>query len=168
MEPSQENITNGQVRQATEESCELRILLSLRRIMRVIDIHSHKLASLQDVTGPQLGCLKAIRESEQLIASDLAKKVSLSASTVAGIVGRLEGKKLVERNRSSKDRRQVHISIAPKGEKLLATAPFSLQDTLRAALDGLPEAEQLSLSIALERLVGLIESRRIDPAHLST
>jgi len=147
-------------------SYDLRILQALRRIIRAVDIHSHKLSTQHKITGPQLACLMAVEEEGPLTSSNLAKKVYLSPSTVVGIIDRLEEKQLVERNRSNVDRRQVHISITGQGEKLIAEAPSLLQDTLATALVELPEIEQVSITLALEKLVDLMEARHIGAAPL--
>lgn len=150
--------------QVPKGSYELRILQALRRIIRAVDIHSHKLASLHNITGPQLACLLAIEEEGSLTSVKLAKKVYLSPSTVVGIIDRLEEKGLIERNRDSRDRRQIHISITPAGQQLIDVAPSLLQDTLSSALVELPELEQVSITMALEKLVDLMEARHIGAA----
>jgi DNA-binding MarR family transcriptional regulator len=163
-DPSQ--APNDQEPQIPKQSYELQILQALRRIIRAVDIHSHKLASQHNITGPQLGCLLAIKESGSLTSVKLAKKIYLSPSTVVGIIDRLEEKRLVKRTRDSKDRRLVHISITAAGEKLVADAPSLLQDTLAKALVELPEPEQVSITMALERLVDLMEARHIGAAPI--
>jgi DNA-binding MarR family transcriptional regulator len=147
-------------------SYDLRILQALRRIIRAVDIHSHKLATQHKITGPQLACLMTVAGESPLTSSNLAKKVYLSPSTVVGIIDRLEEKQLVARNRSSVDRRQVHISVTDQGKKLIADAPSLLQDTLANALTELPEIEQVSITMALEKLVDLMEARHIGAAPL--
>jgi len=147
-------------------SYDLRILQALRRIIRAVDIHSHKLATQHNITGPQLACLLTVAGEGPLTSSNLAKKVYLSPSTVVGIIDRLEEKQLVARNRSRVDRRQVHISVTARGEKLIADAPSLLQDTLANALAELPEIEQVSITMALEKLVDLMEARHIGAAPL--
>jgi DNA-binding MarR family transcriptional regulator len=106
----------------------------------------------------------AIQEEGPLSSGKLAKKVYLSPSTLVGIVDRLEEKRLVMRRRDSKDRRQVQISITPQGEELIAAAPSLLQETLANALVELPELEQVSITMALEKLVDLMEARHIGAA----
>lgn len=147
-------------------SYDLRILQALRRIIRAVDIHSHKLSIQHKITGPQLACLMVVEAEGPLTNSNLAKRVYLSPSTLVGIIDRLEEKRLVERNRSSVDRRQVHISITPQGKQLIADAPSLLQDTLANALVELPEIEQVSITMALEKLVDLMEARHIGAAPL--
>jgi DNA-binding MarR family transcriptional regulator len=145
-----------------EGSYDLRILQSLRRIIRAVEIHSRKLGQSHRITGPQLGCLLAIREAGSVTTTWLAHHVYLSPSTVVGIVDRLEEKGLVVRQRSRSDRRQVQIGITEKGEELAASAPSLLQDTLAYALKKLPEPEQVSITLSLEKVVDLMEARQIE------
>lgn len=148
------------------ESYELLILQSLRRIIRAIDIHSHKLAHIHNITGPQLGCLLAVKESGPLTTGHIAKKVHLSPSTVVGIIDRLEKKELVVRSRASQDRRQVYVSVTPKGEGLIADTPALMQDTLAKAIVQLPELEQVTIAMALEKLTELMEAQHIEAAPI--
>ncbi len=152
------------IQEIPKGSYDLRILQALRRIIRAVDSHSHKLATQHKITGPQLAALLTIKESGPLTSASLAKKVYLSPSTVVGIIDRLEEKKLVERNRDSKDRRLVYISITPEGHKLINAAPSLLQDTLSNALAELPEIEQVTITLALEKLVELMEAGHIGAA----
>ena len=152
--------------QVPSQSYDLRILQALRRIIRAVDIHSHKLAIQHKITGPQLGCLLAVKENGPITSAKLAQKVYLSPSTIVGIIDRLEEKKLVERNRDSKDRRLIHIYITATGEQLVAAAPSLLQDTLVSALVELPDREQISITMALEKLVDLMEVGHISAAPI--
>lgn len=149
-----------------EGSYNLRILQSLRRIIRAVEIHSRKLVQSYRITGPQLGCLLAIRETGPVTTTGLAHKVYLSPSTVVGIIDRLEEKGLVVRQRSRADRRQVRIGMTEKGEALSANAPSLLQDTLAEALKKLPETEQISITLSLEKVVDLMEARQIEASPL--
>lgn len=147
-----------------EKSYELRVFQSLRRIIRAIELHSHKLATEYRITGPQLLCLVALREEAPLTIKRLAQSAYLSASTVVGIVDRLEEKGLVTRIRSASDRRAVQISVTENGRFLLANAPSPIQESLAQALEGLPEEEKVSIALALEKVVDLMEARGIDAA----
>lgn len=150
----------------SRQNYELRIVQALRRIIRSVDIHSHKLATQHKITGPQLGCLMAVKENGPITSTKLAQKVYLSPSTIVGIIDRLEEKKLVQRSRDSKDRRLVHIGITTAGEQLIAAVPSLLQDTLVSALIELPDEEQISITMSLEKLVDLMEVGHISAAPL--
>jgi DNA-binding MarR family transcriptional regulator len=145
---------------------ERRILTAIRRIIRSVDIYSHKLELTCGVTVPQLSCLLRIVESGPLTLKDLSAEASLSPSTLVGIVDRLEHKGLALRTRSVKDRRQVLISATEEGVILASEAPSPLQDRLANALDELPEIERAAITLSMERIVELMEIRQVDAAPI--
>lgn len=143
-----------------------RILRSIRRIMRSVDLYSHKLALESGVTVPQLSCLLRVVAAGPLTHKALAAEVELSASTLVGIVDRLEAKGLVRRERSSLDRRQVLISATEEGSILAARSPSPLQDRLAAALEDVPELERAAIALSLERIVELMQIGQVDAAPI--
>lgn len=145
---------------------DLVILQALRRIVRAIDIHSHRLKITHDLTAPQLICLLAVVEDGPLTPTLLAERVHLSPSTLVGIVDRLEKKDLVTRTRSDRDRRVVYVGATPKARRLAAHAPSPLQEGLARALLELSEREQATIARSLERIVDLMEARDIEAAPI--
>ncbi len=142
---------------APVERYDLRIMRSLRQITRSVDIHSRQLSQKYDITAPQLVTLLSIVNSYSTTIANIAKDVHLSPSTLVGIVDRLERKGLVRRDRSTSDRRQVYITITPKGVEFADSAPSPLQETLSQALIELSELEQSSIALSLERVVELMD-----------
>jgi len=139
---------------------DMRILMALRRIMHFIDAYSRRLAAEQHITGPQLICLYAIVSHGPMTLSDLVKRVSLSMSTANGIVDRLENKHLILRERKDKDRRKVLLTATDDGIALARKAPLPLQDRLSRAISNLPELEQVSIALSLERIVEMMEEKK--------
>ncbi len=144
------------------DTCGLRVLMALRRIIRAVDIYSSKLNSEFKITSPQLICLYSVSQEDGMILSELAKKVNLGVSTVNGIVDRLEEKGLLERRRSNTDRRRVKLSITQQGRDISRTAPALLQDRLADSLRQLPDLEQAAIALSLERVVELMEAGHLD------
>lgn len=144
------------------ETCGLRVLMALRRIIRAVDIYSSKLNSEFKITAPQLVCLYSIGQEEGMTLSELAKKVNLGASTVNGIVDRLEEKGYLKRTRSETDRRRVVLSITSQGLDVSRSAPVLLQDRLASSLRQLPDLEQAAIALSLERVVELMEAGHLD------
>lgn len=138
--------------------CDLRILMALRRIMHYVDTHSRKLSIDQHITLPQLICLHTIVHDGPMTLSALGRLVSLSTSTINGIVDRLEAKGLVERNRSDPDRRKVLVSSTEAGLALSHEVPLPLQDRLLQAVSALPDLEQVSITLSLERIADMMEA----------
>lgn len=134
--------------------------------MRSVDLYSHKLAVESGVTVPQLSCLLRVVEAGPLTHKALASEVDLSASTLVGIVDRLETKGLVRRERSNIDRRQVLISATEEGAILASGSPSPLQDRLSAALEAVSELERAAITLSLERIVDLMQIGHVDAAPI--
>lgn len=133
------------------------IVRSLRRIMRAVDIYSHRLSAEYNITSPQLVVLRTLREDGPLTPGTLAKLVHLSPSTVVGILNRLEHKQLALRERSMTDRRQVLVHITAAGVDLVHSVPSPLQTRLADGLKSLSEEELITIGRSLEQLVTLLE-----------
>jgi len=147
---------------------DLRVLRSLRRIMRCVEQYSRQLSISSHITTPQLICLMEIASSGPVTATRLGRTVHLSTSTVVGIIDRLEEKGWATRERDKIDRRIVHVAATDRGRELLEHAPSPLQRTLATALNGLPELEQATIALSLERIVGLMEAQGIDASPILT
>ncbi len=137
---------------------DLRILRALRRITRSIALHSRQLSAYSNITAPQLVCLRAIVENGPLTATAISREIHVSPSTVVGILDRLEDKGWIRRERGREDRRIVFITATPAGVSLAQRTPSPLQQKLADSLNALPELEQATITLSLERIVDLMES----------
>lgn len=141
---------------------ETRVLCSLRRIIRAVDIYSKQLNRKVGLTSPQLICLQSVVRGENSTLSMITKDVSLSGSTVTGIVDRLEAKGLLFRERSHSDRRKIYLKPTPAGIEVVNTAPSLLQDKFAAALGELAADEQVKIAESLEHIVELMVAENIE------
>lgn len=139
-------------------SYDLRILRALRRITRSIALHSRQLAAYSNITAPQLVCLRAVAENGPLTATAISREIHVSPSTVVGILDRLEDKGWILRERGREDRRIVFITATEEGMALVRDTPSPLQQKLADSLNELPEIEQATITMSLERIVDLMES----------
>lgn len=152
-------------RQITER-VDLRVLSAIRRIIHSVDLYSRELAARTRITAPQLVCLITLAERGEMTATTISREVFLSPSTVVGILDRLEEKGLVKRERMSKDRRVVIVSITEEGNKVASSAPSPLQNRLTEALSVLPLPEQIAIAKSLERVVNLMEAQHLDASPI--
>jgi Transcriptional regulators len=143
---------------AGSQQYDLRILRALRRITRSIALHSRQLAACSQITAPQLICLRAVIANGPMTATAISREIHVSPSTVVGILDRLEDKGLIRRERGREDRRIVFVSATEAGRALAAAAPSPLQKKLADALNALPELEQATITLSLERIVDLMEA----------
>ena len=142
------------------------ILRSLRMIIRAVDLYSQKLKARHQITGPQLTCLLAIVEDEPLTVTKIAGRVQLSASTVVGILDRLEIKGLIRRVRDQGDRRLINVNATDLGREVAENAPSPLQAGLANALGNLSKLEQATIALSLRRVVELMEVDDYDAAPI--
>jgi DNA-binding MarR family transcriptional regulator len=148
----------------TEQNAQydVRILQSLRKIIRAVDLHSRKLTKNHKITAPQLVCLLVAAEHGPLTVAGLAKYAHLSSSTVVGILDRLEEKQLVLRKRGIQDRRKVLVEATDLGRQYAKDAPSPLQDKLEDSLKQLSPLEQSTICLSLERIVTLMQAEDIE------
>lgn len=144
------------------------VLISLRRIIRAIDLHSRYLAQRYGLTGPQLVVLQHLSELGEISGSDLAKSVSLSHATVTGILGRLENRGLIARRRSRSDRRRILVRATERGRGLLQTAPPLLQEAFTEQFQKLADWEQTQILSSLQRLVSMMEAQELEASPILT
>lgn len=152
---------------STSQQYDLRILRALRRITRAIALHSKQLAACSHITAPQLVCLHTVIAGGSMTATAISREIHVSPSTVVGILDRLEEKGLIRRERGREDRRIVFVSATEAGMRLASEAPSPLQKTLADALNALPELEQATITLSLERIVDLMEKGEQNPAPRS-
>ena len=149
-----------------KEDIQHQVLKALRRIIRAIELHSRKLVQACGLTGPQLVVLRALESGTVMSVGEVAVSVSLSSATVNVILSRLESRGLVERTRSSQDRRQVLIRLAPPGQKILETAPPLFQEAFIEKFKKLAPWEETMILSTLQRIVGMMEVEDMDASSL--
>ena len=81
---------------------------------------------------------------------------------MTGIVDRLESKGLVQRNRSTEDRRKITLVLTDAGRDVTKASPTLLQDRFVERLWSLPEHEQATIVLSLERVVEMMEVEHLD------
>lgn len=154
---------------SSERSVTDNVIISLRKIIRAIDMNSKKLIKRLGLTGPQLVLLNEIARSGDIAAGEIAQAVSLSQATVTGILERLGKRGLVIRQRSEHDKRRIMVSITDAGRRILETRPPLMQEAFVEKFSSLQEWEQTMILSALQRLVSIMDAKAIDAApFLST
>ena len=127
------------------------MLLFRKSTMKVFD-HS-------GITAPQGMVIRILSKEKTLKITELSSKLGLPNSTVSGIVDRLEKLGMIERIRSEKDRRVVHVSISPKFKDMHKNFHKQIEDKIEATMNrGTPE-EMDKIVEGLETLKKLLSSR---------
>jgi len=99
------------------------------------------MASQFGLTGPQLTVIKLLESFDDLSLSSLSERIRAQNSTVTGIIDRMEREGLVRRERSTSDRRVVHIRLSDKGAKLAKQIQVEPMEIFRGALCALSKED---------------------------
>jgi len=145
------------------------MLRAIRRMMLISSQYSRKLSRESGLTIPQLLCLRAIREvateKSEVTAAQVAQRVGLAAATVSRILDRMERGNLIQRNRTSPDRRRLPIVLTEFGKQRLDNVAMPLQDKFVDRVAAMPPEEREGLLSALEKVVDMMEG---DDFHLDS
>jgi len=151
---------------ASDPDIETRIVASIRRIMRAVDLHSRHLVDEFGLTGPQLAVLQAVTRCEPATPGAIARSVRISAATTTGILTRLQKRGLIVRTRGESDRRTVRVDLTDAGRKALAAAPSLLQDRFRDQLVHLEGWERSMILSVLQRIATMMDAEDLEASPM--
>ncbi|MGF1908455.1 MarR family transcriptional regulator [Vibrio kasasachensis] len=140
------------------------VLVSLRQIIRAIDLHSKKLSKEAGLTAPQLILMRSIRELGEVTIKQLSNHTNMSQATATIILDRLQRNGLIERKRSETDKRKVHAVLTEQGKERLEQAPLPLQQSFINKFQQLEDWEQTLLLSSVQRLSAMMNAKDIDVA----
>ena len=146
------------------------ILINIRKIIRSINLESKRIEREFGISIPQYLCLNflATTETYRATATEIGLRLNLNASTVTGIVSRLEKKGYVARLINPEDKRSSFIYLTALGDKIIKTIPNLLQDKLTLRLQELKSQELKQLQNSLDLLVKFMGVEDLDASPLLT
>ena len=127
---------------------EYRALAALRYCIRLFLREGDAAARRAGLEPQQYLLMLAVRglpEGEEATIRALAEQLTLKHNTTVELIDRLERRGYVRRSRSGEDRRQVLVSLLPRGEKLVEQVARKRIAELRS--------EGLALAAAIDRLL---------------
>ena len=125
----------------------------LNRTQSAVHLYFKERLAAFDVTPIQYSLLKCLWDNDMQTPTMLAQALQMDASTVTGLIERLERKNLVAREYSVEDRRSISIRLTSEGRGLQAGVEAAVQQANTEALRGLTE-EQIA---AFKRVCALIQ-----------
>ena len=90
----------------------------------------------------------------------------LHPATVVGILDRLESKGLVQRTRSTEDRRVVEIDLTAQGRVVVGQAPEVAQGMLVKGLESLSKEKLSHVSESMKEIVRILGAEDFPPQLL--
>ena len=140
------------------------ILIMIRKILRTVNLESKRIQKSHGVSIPQLLALKFLKDQKDYwsTASKIKQHINLNASTVSGILSRLEQKGLIVRTTSSEDKRSSKVILSAKGLTFLESAPRTIQERLTTNMDKLSKTKRQELEQNLNLLIEIMDIKDID------
>jgi DNA-binding MarR family transcriptional regulator len=136
------------------DAAEQEAMLSLVRTSDRLQIRFSRLFREYGLTSSQYNVLRILRgEGRPLPCLEVADRLVAAVPAITGLIDRLEAMELVARQRSTEDRRVVHVAITARGLELVAQLDQPVLDLHLALLGHLSHAE-------LKELIRLLEKAR--------
>jgi len=132
------------------------IFMSIRRISHAIDRHSKYMTRNSGLSVPQLLVMRAVERNGAVPIQSIAKFIWLSPATVSTIIDRLEQQGYLQRERSTTDRRVVHVVLTQAGEEKLAMTPDLVQTEFAEEFIKLTDWERQMLMSSLDRVAQML------------
>jgi len=101
--------------------------------------------------------LGTLRATPGLRASDLAQTLAVAPTTASSLIGRLERRGLILKERSKADGRAVALTLTPKGQALADIIHTQDIANMGLFLSALDDAEQDQLIALLAKVVGRVQ-----------
>lgn len=126
----------------------------IRQINNALEKRVNNQLKTKDLTLSQMSALIEIinAPAKKLTFKELEKRLSLAQSTTAGLISRLEQKKLVSVSGDAGDKRIKYAEATSLGEKFCNEARQEMEYTEKRLLENLSAAERVSLISLLEEV----------------
>lgn len=105
-----------------------------------------------NMTPSQFNTLQVVSLRPEWRMTDLSTRLHVSAGSLTTMMNRLIELGLVERTRSTTDRRVVTVKLTEKGTSVLKNGRDHMRSTLAAILATLPPADRVELGASLESM----------------
>jgi DNA-binding MarR family transcriptional regulator len=107
-----------------------------------------------DITSPQMGILVAMHRGLAATPFELSKMLHVDTGLMTRVLDKLEMKGLLERSRSSDDRRVVNLRLTKKGEEVAREIPTIAPEVMNERLKKFSKTEFDELTRLLNKFIG--------------
>jgi DNA-binding MarR family transcriptional regulator len=146
------------------------ILVNIRKIIRSVNLESKRIEKEYGISIPQLLCLQYLSKQSNYQATPKAIKdyLQLNASTVTGIIARLEKKGLLAKLPKTQDRRVSPVILTANGADLIERTPEPMHDQLKSKLNQLSATDLENLQEAFHTIIQFLDIKHVDAAPIIT
>lgn len=132
----------------------------LRKISAAIKQKGREILNDFPITPPQFVALQWLKEHGDMTIGDLSAKMYLANSTTTDLIDRMEKTDLVQRVRSTSDRRVVHIHLLDKGRQIIEQVIRARQQYLQEVLSNFEVEEVTEIRHRITQLYEEIQKGR--------
>lgn len=129
------------------------ILNRVRQLVRALRSFDKQAQSQYGLGAAQMFILHVLQHDEELSMNDLADRTATDQSSASLAAGKLVTEGYVRRSVSEEDRRQVRLSLTPKGRALVKRSPPAAQQRIMESVRAMPPADRAQLMALLDRLM---------------
>ena len=130
---------------------------SIHGMVRVLLHRLQPIVESEGISKGQFMAMHVLSNVSVASVNDVARHLAVSAPSMCVTVDQLEEAGLVTRNRSSRDRRTVEVSLTPKGQKVEARVWAMIEKDVAGAIADLPRSEVATTTRVIREM-----SRRLD------
>jgi DNA-binding MarR family transcriptional regulator len=131
---------------------------SLWRFNHALERASRRMESVRGVTIQQRMLIRFVGKYPGATASQLAAYFHLDPGTISASIARLEQKGLLERRRTSRDRRRVTLGLTAAGRALDGEVADGIDKALETLIAAPATSDGVSARAVLDRLATELES----------
>lgn len=123
----------------------------------VIQENSLRKSHFNDISIKEMHTIDEIGDKKGATPSDIARALMVTLGTVTTSLNNLERKGYIERVRSTKDRRVVHLYLTKKGRLVYRLHQRFHNEMVKQITDGMDEAEYQVMKKGLYKLYNFLE-----------
>ncbi len=121
----------------------------LRRVLNLWQPRMEALFADQEFTFVQWAVMMQVRDGVANRASDISRNLNHDSGALTRVIAQLESRGLIERTRSTQDRRIVELAVTPQGRRLVDASVQLVVDDVNRLLGDFDREE-------VEMLVGML------------
>ena len=129
------------------------ILNRVRQLVRTLRAFDKEAQGRYGVGAAQMFILHVLQHETELSMNELAERTATDQSSVSLAVGRLVEEGYVRRTPSEEDRRQVRLSLSPRGRALVRRSPPAAQEKIMSSVAAMTGRERIQLQALLDKLM---------------
>ena len=111
-----------------------------------------------ELTFAQIRTIAALGREHEMTAGQLAKSAEMTPAAITAIVDQLEAANIVERRRSTEDRRVCNVALTPEGWELLERKLAVWNGLWAERLSGFSDRDIATAAAILHEVTGILDS----------